>query len=161
MSHIRELWVVFKDNLEGLIILSFRGVIAKLHEDRKTGLLQVPCLMRGRSAVMDDGSVAGEVVTFIEVVEQNFNTPRRSLSFLNSSNILFHDFESQNVTMQPSCNYILTLVVWTRYTQVLLKRKTEAENNTPQTHNLQRTAPCTPKRISRFRNSGHRNCQLQ
>jgi hypothetical protein len=79
MSHIRELWVVFKDNLEGLIILSFRGVIAKLHEDRKTGVLQVPCLMRGRSAVMDDGSVAGEVVTFIEVVEQNFNTPHAVL----------------------------------------------------------------------------------
>jgi len=29
--------------------------------------------MRGRSVVMDDGSVAGEVVTFIEVVDQNFN----------------------------------------------------------------------------------------
>jgi len=74
-----ELWVVFKDNLEGLIMPSFRGVIAKLHEDRKTGILQVPCLMRGRSALMDDGSVAGEVVTFLEVVEQNLNAPHAVL----------------------------------------------------------------------------------
>lgn len=68
-----ELWVVFEENMEGLIILSFQGVIAKLHEDRKAGLLKVPRLMRGRSVVMNDGSVAHKVVTFIEVAEQIFN----------------------------------------------------------------------------------------
>ena len=68
--------------------------------------------------------------------------PRRCLPFLNSSNVLFHMFNSDNIPMQLSCNYILTRVLSIRYTQVRLKRKTTAKNVTIQTHNLQRAAPC-------------------
>ena len=69
--------------------------------------------------------------------------PRRSLPFLNGSNALFHVFNSENITMQLSCNYILlvTLIVSIIYTQVLLKRKTKAKNVTLQTHKLQRAVP--------------------
>ena len=113
-SQTGELWrtvkrgnygVVFKDNLEDLIMSSFRGVIAKLHEDRKTGILQVPCLMRGRSALMDDGSVAGEVVTFLEVVEQNLNAPHAVLCPF--STVRMYCFIISHIKMLQ-CNHLAT-----------------------------------------------------
>ena len=49
-----DLCVIFKENNEGLIIPSFKGVMRKLCENRKAGRLQVPCVMRGRSLDMND-----------------------------------------------------------------------------------------------------------
>ena len=51
------IWVVFQDARQGLVMSSFKTMLAQLKKDHKSGVLALPCLMSVRSVKCGDGEV--------------------------------------------------------------------------------------------------------